>query len=483
MLASMLVTLRDQGLPLPAGAMLLSPWVDLTHSFPSICGDGKLDYIPTHGFIHQPSTAWPPPILQMDETDITADGHGKPAEPAPDSVVNGTETDKPSVEEQAKAHKRPDWIPAHIPAHHILPQVELEGKSIYIRDQIQLYAPNYQLLNPLVSPVLNPSLGGLCPLLIQVGGGELLRDEQIYFAHKAANPDAYPPNPEVKQRYDPDDEILNKYPPTMVQLQVWDDVCHVPHTLSWTKPAKHMYRSVAQFGAWALARAQQTAIDIDEGYSTSGSENGSEYESAGEGHTEQPAADSTAADVADIPVIHVVRTGTQSVVQDSAAFDAIIATSKVGESIPPFEDHMIRQRVDRNGNIFPLGAVSILEALKLKPEEIGIVKEAPVHRWMERQEKWNKKYSRQKIAANKQREEFEAMGMVPGMEGETPPPTALVRRWVGEKQKKGWKLAGGDERKKGTMGMGLKWWGEWGSKQDKETVSPDTWNTLESCSY
>ena len=33
---SVLTILRDLGLPLPAGAVLISPWVDLTHSFPSV---------------------------------------------------------------------------------------------------------------------------------------------------------------------------------------------------------------------------------------------------------------------------------------------------------------------------------------------------------------------------------------------------------------------------------------------------------------
>lgn len=58
MVLSILVTLRDQGIPLPAGAILISPWVDLTHSFPSLGGDGKWDYIPAHGFIHKPSISW-----------------------------------------------------------------------------------------------------------------------------------------------------------------------------------------------------------------------------------------------------------------------------------------------------------------------------------------------------------------------------------------------------------------------------------------
>lgn len=33
---SLLTVLRDLGKPLPAGGVLISPWVDLTHSFPSV---------------------------------------------------------------------------------------------------------------------------------------------------------------------------------------------------------------------------------------------------------------------------------------------------------------------------------------------------------------------------------------------------------------------------------------------------------------
>lgn len=33
---ALLQVLRDVGLPLPAGAVLVSPWTDLTHSFPSV---------------------------------------------------------------------------------------------------------------------------------------------------------------------------------------------------------------------------------------------------------------------------------------------------------------------------------------------------------------------------------------------------------------------------------------------------------------
>lgn len=88
----------------------------------------------------------------------------------------------------------------------------------------------------------------------------MLRDEQIYLAHKCANPAKYLPPEQLLD--DKARALLKQYKPTDVQLQVWDDLCHVAPTLSFTRPAKYMYRSIAQFGAWALARAQKTGIDI-----------------------------------------------------------------------------------------------------------------------------------------------------------------------------------------------------------------------------
>ncbi|KAI8925343.1 Alpha/Beta hydrolase protein [Entophlyctis helioformis] len=41
-----LLALRDMGLPLPAGGVLMSPWVDLTHSFPSFLLNETTDYLP-----------------------------------------------------------------------------------------------------------------------------------------------------------------------------------------------------------------------------------------------------------------------------------------------------------------------------------------------------------------------------------------------------------------------------------------------------
>ncbi|KAJ3259309.1 hypothetical protein HK103_002507 [Boothiomyces macroporosus] len=43
---STILVLRDMGIKVPAGAVCLSPWVDLTHSFPSFQANHGIDYLP-----------------------------------------------------------------------------------------------------------------------------------------------------------------------------------------------------------------------------------------------------------------------------------------------------------------------------------------------------------------------------------------------------------------------------------------------------
>lgn len=108
---ALLILLRDSNLPLPAGTVLLSPWVDLTHSFPSVMGDPTGDYIPAEGFHFKPSLAWPP-IREA-----------------------------PLVFKKGK-------------------------KKLVIEEQIQLYTSNQLIGHPLVSLINQGSLGGLPPMLI-----------------------------------------------------------------------------------------------------------------------------------------------------------------------------------------------------------------------------------------------------------------------------------------------------------------------------
>lgn len=428
MVLSMLVTLRDQRQPLPAGTMLLSPWVDLTHSFPSVAGDGAGDYIPPHGFHHKPSMVWPPP--NSDELRALA----------------ATPIKKKKSKDDLSSMSFPDQDRKVPHADRDL-SIYVNGERITIKDQIQMYTTNYMLAHPLVSPVQQPSLGGLPPMLIQVGGAELLRDEQIYVAHKAANPTAYAPSQTIMDEYNLRSEDVSKYPPTDVQLQVWDDLCHVPHTLSFTRPAKYMYRSVAQFGAWALGEAQHQSVPVtdDDHLSIISSGPGTDNESS----TNLSGNKSRNVDQVDrFRVTHP---------QGQQANGTV---GRAGDPLPPFKDHMIRQRVDRHGVTYSLTPESDLPCLHLDPENIGAIKPGPVGKWLKYKKATDTKFASEKKKVQKKRLKEMQQGYAVAGENEYPPPTALAGRRTADmpadkKLKKSW---------------GLAMWSGWGSSHDESQL-------------
>ncbi|KAL8832939.1 MAG: hypothetical protein Q9170_004642 [Blastenia crenularia] len=322
--------------------------------------------------------------------------------------------------------------------------IMLDGRLVTIKDQIQMYTTNQLISHPLVSPILQPSLGGLPPLLILTGGGEVLRDEQIYLAHKAAHPTKYTPGEAYLNEYPDAADVVQKWKPTDVQLQVWDDLCHVAPTLSFTRPAKYMYRSIAQFGAWALAKAQNRDIDIMDDDEVSVISSGSDTESDSLSDRKKSNKEDS-----------MVRNGTA---QGPAVFTQQVG--RAGEPLPTFKNHMIRQRVDRHGNIFPLGPSSSLPALQMSANEIGVIKPGPVRKWMNAKRKWDNKFAKEKRRVQKQRVEEMAKGFQGFGDDEVPPPSALAGRrgLIVEK-----------EVKKGrSWGMSL--WSLWGSSHDEKTI-------------
>lgn len=142
--------------------------------------------------MHKPSTLWPPPSEEVTRgfhtsirdrirkvipsealgqpikfasvVEKVTEGHGRPQE-AGDSL---------SVDEEGAS--TPDASSANCQLVELATE---DGEVLKIQTQVQFYAPNNLLSHPLISPVLS-HLGGLPPLLIIVGDGEVLRDEGIY---------------------------------------------------------------------------------------------------------------------------------------------------------------------------------------------------------------------------------------------------------------------------------------------------------------
>ncbi|KAJ4413823.1 hypothetical protein N0V85_003406 [Neurospora sp. IMI 360204] len=448
MVLSLLVILRDQGIPLPAGAVLISPWADLTHSFPSVAGDCPLDYVPPHGFHHRPSRAWPPPDEdEMEELKKIAVEQKKG-----DGVKEGSSDSNSGIPTIGDVIDKPTRL-----------SLMIDGQQTDIKEQIQMYTTNEMLNHPLVSPVLQPTLGGLPPLLIMTGGAEILRDEQIYLAHKCAHPEKYLP-PEAMM----DEHAwaqLRQYPPTDVQLQVWDDLCHVAPTLSFTRPAKYQFRAIAQFGAWALARAQRREIDIlddDDVSVISGHEGGDESDE----DTNQPAVDPTQPNLEpkQKPKKKTNRSKNKRTKTVAEMENEANAVGKAGDPLPPFHQHMIRQRVTTTGLILPLPEHSDLPACCMDRNVIGVIKAGPVRKWLAHKKKFDSRFASTKSKVHKQRIKDMREGgyeVFPG--GDVPPPSALAgRRKIGHREK---------DQKKEKKSWGLSLWGVWGSKHDKMTMA------------
>ncbi|KAI1785206.1 alpha/beta-hydrolase [Ganoderma leucocontextum] len=272
-----LQVVRDAGLPLPGAAVLISPWCDLTHSFPSVHLNTATDIIPQFGLsFHKPSTLWPPPpdhvtkrvhqgLRERVRQAVRFKGKDKgTGVPVPDPVLD--------LEQPADLPSRPatpdynisdptSGRTLHLGAAKtiqspVLPgtvksqRLELttcRGETLAIEGQVHMYAPNFLLAHPLVSPVVS-YLGGLPPLLVIASDKEVLRDEIIYFAHKAANPEKYPIKPESKLLYPPLEGIEERYGPTKVHLQVYDDCAHtLPILFAFTTPGKFCFRAMATF--------------------------------------------------------------------------------------------------------------------------------------------------------------------------------------------------------------------------------------------
>ncbi|WVF71169.1 hypothetical protein IAT40_005967 [Kwoniella sp. CBS 6097] len=326
---ALLQILRDtEGLELPAGAVLISPWSDLTHSFPSILQNTATDIVPPYGFIHKPSSLWPPPPPMLTEevqsrlrsrvreavsrvrhhpheadephkqlTDtLEKEGHipmvnhnttipdklqtSKPAGGLEKSKDQSESDLHPLADKSEQKHPEPQTEPTRNPSRanpadlftklvekqegEMRPstlaqcttplRITVKGEEILIDTQIQLYATNAQLCHPWVSPVLG-YLGGLPPLYVMCGDKEVLRDEIIFLAHKAANPDQYPIRDDVKAMLPSLQGIEERHGPTNVHLQVYDGVCHDLPLLSMTRPARGAFRAITSFARYVTPSA------------------------------------------------------------------------------------------------------------------------------------------------------------------------------------------------------------------------------------
>ncbi|TFK55444.1 alpha/beta-hydrolase [Heliocybe sulcata] len=502
---SALTVIRDMGLPMPGGAVLISPWVDLTHSFPSVMQNIGTDIIPSHGFMAKPSLVWPvdplsPPGGRVIRTKTNPppkpghadnlksdDGHAEaPAEDGVESqrqmLASGKDVVSPglsSSSEQSQSgsgsrqeeHSR-DGRPEEPNAEEShgngrqeagsSSQVDGEADAgatddddtdltepkppkvlmhnpeetpLELRAQIQIYATNEQLTHPLVSPILQGSLGNLCPLYILVGDAEVLRDEGIYLAHRAAHPDEYPARHGVLKEGRRQKENAEKFrKPTKVHLQAYDaGMCHVLTVFTFTDSAKYAYRSIAQFIKHVTTTAPEEVtlspfpelqrpptFDDDEDDPRRRRPQLKTVKSIPDdvaGKTKvRPGIDSRTEfnlyNRNQAMAVKELKRGLTDFMPESESEGSSGNAKQSQEDLPVVL--MIRERVDIHGKVRPMEPKEEVAALQLKPSEIGVIKEDPCRRWQTGQDMWDKKFKRtaERVVRKRQKNETKALVML-----------------------------------------------------------------------
>lgn len=452
---ALLTILRDLDRPLPAGAVLISPWVDLTHSFPSILENGESDIIPEHGFLSKPSTLWPLDLLPPEG------GRVAPTETNPPPMPGDADTLKPSesrLSVSAAEQVNPKLDRPVQPQEIMLgsEQVQSEARSINeaesfeiasspsgpptsytwepkppkllmqdpkaipleLRSQIQLYATTEQVTHPLVSPVFQGSLGNLPPLYIIAGDGELLRDEIIYLAHRAAYPRDYPARNGILRDMRRQEENVERFTTgTKVHFQLFDGMCHVPTVFTFCSNARYAYRSIAAF---VVHITQLTTEELERmpfpepraecllSTKPSPHEEGPGRKRSLPGSRRSAHDDPISVQERTTP--NRLRSNQEDICVTeggSAICPAPMPAESRSQNSSPAFDHMRRERVNIHGQIRPMEPAKEIPALNIQAGDLGILKEAPVMMWKNGQDKWDRRYKQVALSAAKKRRRLE----------------------------------------------------------------------------
>ncbi|KAL5512614.1 hypothetical protein ACEPAG_3267 [Sanghuangporus baumii] len=521
---ALLQVIRDTGLPMPAGAIPVSPWCDLTHSFPSIHLNTDTDVIPKYGLsIYKPSVLWPPPsddLTHEVQAGIRskikqiarqyrkeADGNMVKEEPVKRSrfwkqafsfgasvrdrhgeegnVSRGRGLSRNASRETLADDARTGDVRAAAVSRSRSRKGETDGEDmnldtgpsgplptaddtatqtlsvkaengdmLEVRDQVHMYAPNNLLVHPLVSPAMS-YLGGLPPLLIIASDGEVLRDEIIYTAHKAAHPERYPVKPEAKKLYPKLEGIENRYGPTKVHLQVYDHAAHTFPVLFFVcSSSKFCYRAMANFSKYVLGtlpmspspsanngdssgigdvpslqgrkslrlgRSPSLNVSVSRRLSRMGSRKKRatfHHEPNGSPHTRSQSQPN--GQTSESPLRTTDSPGRTSIVSSRSSTSERLHSSATPEGVrlagdpsiytqlqdglaSPFVDNMIRERVSTQGEIRPLESESELVACTMPLDRIGVANELVLRRYIEGSTRWNEKFAKAKEHIRKQR--------------------------------------------------------------------------------
>ncbi|KAI8817708.1 Alpha/Beta hydrolase protein [Fimicolochytrium jonesii] len=187
--------------PLPSGATLMSPWVDLAFTSESWLTNASFDWLPSNARqIHDHIVPGLPHPVYMYL-------YGE------DSIKSATEL--------------VNFYPSAKHLHSDSPSAssDAEAAKSFIRDKVEQFTRH-----PLVSPIFAESLAGLPPILVQAGEAEVLRDDSLALAYK----------------YDRDN-VGREGAHGWVRHEMFTDMVHVWIMMGWLKESTSAMARINRF--------------------------------------------------------------------------------------------------------------------------------------------------------------------------------------------------------------------------------------------
>lgn len=174
-----------------------------------------------------------------------------------------------------------------------------------------------------------------------------------------------------------------------VHLQIYDEVCHDLPLFSFTTPAKYCYRAMASFARWVTTpegEQPQTVppdgmrlpVERDPAHPDAASLHQPEH-SGSVPSTSAPSVRSSAASARTNGRKQRKKRTPPAPIPD---LEKTIYSSTQPFNRPDYVDNMIRERVSMTGVVRPMEPESDMSMLHLDPEDVGLIKEDAVRRYL-----------------------------------------------------------------------------------------------------
>lgn len=201
-----------------------------------------------------------------------------------------------------------------------------------------------------------------------------------------------------------DSAQADRFPP-QVHLQLYDEVCHDLPLFSFTTPAKYCFRAMASFAKWVTTPSDQQPSAVSpsgmtlplerdplhpdsaflrppdaDGSSTLNGSAASIRTSRTDAGRSQSVPTTSATSVSSVPLPG--KKAKKHSAPPAIDLEKTIYSSTQPFNRPEYVDNMIRERISTTGVVRPLEPEDQMSMLKVDKEDVGLIKEAPVKRYL-----------------------------------------------------------------------------------------------------